>query len=372
MSDFLIFSLLLWLFAAPVLIFTLRLIFKKSLVFTFGLIWLLCQSVLVHLAYGVGSLGGIMDFLWAFPAGMLLVVFGFYYINKYIRKSLTMVEDSITDISGGNLNIKIDDEILRRDDEVGRISNATLSLSKKFSEVVMKILDYSEHLERSSNELSNNSEQLSQGASEQASSFEEVSSTMEQIAANIEQNLDNSKKTEKISLAASSNIKDVSKATTDSLDFIKKISDKISIINDIAFQTNILALNAAVEAARAGEQGKGFAVVASEVRKLAERSKQAADEIIALSSTSVNVTKGVEDLMATMLPNIEQTSSLVQDITASSIEQNNGASQVNDTIQRLNSVTQQFAASSEEIAGNAIQFAEQASELKQLIRFFKI
>jgi methyl-accepting chemotaxis protein len=192
------------------------------------------------------------------------------------------------------------------------------------------------------------------------------------MAANIQQNTDNAQQTEKITLNVSQGVEKVGNASRESLESIRNIADKIGIINDIAFQTNILALNAAVEAARAGEHGKGFAVVAAEVRKLAERSKIAADEIVALASKSVNVTEDASELMGSLIPEIEKTAKLVQEIAAASIEQNSGSDQINNAIQQLNTVTQQNAASSEELATSSEELSSQAEQLKELIGFFRL
>jgi methyl-accepting chemotaxis protein len=195
---------------------------------------------------------------------------------------------------------------------------------------------------------------------------------MEQMLTNIEQNTENAQQTETISVAASQGINNVAVAAKGSLDSVIEISEKINIINDIAFQTNLLALNAAVEAARAGEQGKGFAVVAAEVRRLAERSKIAADEIVTLSDNTKKVTEEAGGLMQKIMPDIDKTSKLVQEITAASLEQSSGANQVSHTLQQLSSITQQNASASEELASSAEELASQAGDLKELISYFKI
>lgn len=220
--------------------------------------------------------------------------------------------------------------------------------------------------------MSDSSRLLSLGANGQASSIEEISSTMEEISSNIELNRQNAQQMEMASTESNESIKTVAEKSRKSIEATKMIAEKITLINDIAFQTNILALNAAVEAARAGENGKGFAVVASEVRKLAENSKSTADEIVNLIQFGLRITEETGEVMANTIPMIENTSTLIKEITVSSIEQNNGTEQVNSAIQQLNSLTQQNALSSEELASRAEELFGQAEKLKKAISFFVI
>jgi methyl-accepting chemotaxis protein len=174
-----------------------------------------------------------------------------------------------------------------------------------------------------------------------------------------------------MSIEANEGIKNVAERAQKSVEANKTILEKISVINDIAFQTNILALNAAVEAARAGEYGKGFAVVATEVRKLAERSKQAAEEIVRITQESYKFSSGAGEVMAETMPLVDKTTKLVQEISAASLEQNNGAVQVNNAIQQLNNVTQQNASSSEQLSVSADELSSQAEQLGEFISYFK-
>lgn len=297
----------------------------------------------------------------------------FVLIVQIFMRSITKVLDRSVNfanrIANGDLTETID---IDQKDEVGLLVSALNNMVVKLRDIVNNILTGSDNIAAASQQMSSSSQQMSQGASEQASSAEEVSSSMEQMAANIQQNTDNAQQTEKMSLKAATDIQDGNEAVDTTVNSMKSIADKISIIGEIARQTNILALNAAVEAARAGEHGKGFAVVAAEVRKLAERSQEAANEIDDISKSSVEVAEKSGELLKNIVPDIQKTASLVQEISAASIEQSSGADQVNNAIQQLNQVTQQNAAASEELATSSEELASQADQLKETISFFKV
>lgn len=270
-------------------------------------------------------------------------------------------------IAAGQLTVKVN--ILSDKDTLG---NSLAAMVKKFQMVVADVKSAADYVASGSEQLSASSEEMSQGASEQASAGEEASSSMEEMAANIKQNADNALQTEKIALKVSEDAQQGGKAVNQTVAAMKQIAEEICIVEEIARQTDLLALNAAIEAARAGDHGKGFAVVASEVRKLAERSQSAAAEISKLSASSVEISESAGQMLTRIVPDIQKTAELVQEITAASNEQNTGAEQINASIQQLDQVIQQNASVSEEMASTSEELASQARQLKSTIAFFKI
>lgn len=299
---------------------------------------------------------------------LILSIIMAYFITKTITKSLNEGIKFANQIAEGDLTAKIE---LNQKDEVGQLATALRKMIINLSETLSSIQTSANQITTASFEMSNNSQSISQGASEQASSTEEVSSSMQQMAANINQNTENAQQTEKISQLAAQQIEKGSTVVNETVQAMKKISERIVLIREIAQQTDLLAINAAVEAARAGEHGKGFAVVAGEVRKLAEKSQKAAKEIDELTKSSVEVADEAGKLLEEIVPQILKTANLVQEIAAASMEQEAGASQVNNAIQQLNQVTQQNAAASEEMATAAEELASQADHLLEIISQFK-
>lgn len=310
----------------------------------------------------------ILFLIIAFIVSIIIINIITEYLVKNLQKGIWLAKS----YAEGDLTCRLEDKELKLMDEFGDLNRALMDMGKKLHEVIGNVVTGADNVSAASLQVSSASQQLSQGATEQASSVEEISSTMEEIASNIEQNTENAQETEKKSLAVRQGINTVRERAIKAVEANMVIAEKIKIINDIAFQTNILALNAAVEAARAGEHGRGFAVVASEVRKLAERSKVAADEIVSLAQTGLKISESADIKMMELMPEVERSTTLVQEITAASLEQNNGATQVNSAIQQLNNVTQQNAASSEELATSAEELASQAEQLKDSISYFKV
>ena len=289
-----------------------------------------------------------------------------YAIGDMIE-GMQKVSDIAQSIASGDLNVEV--TVKSKND---MLMIPLKKMIENLRKIVFEVKIAAENVTKGSQELSSTSEQLSQGATEQAASAEEASSSMEEMASNIRQSADNATQTERMAIKAADNAIEGGKAVGRTVEAMKEISTRISIIEEIARQTNMLALNAAIEAARAGEHGKGFAVVAAEVRKLAERSQNAAREITKMASTSVEVAEHAGELLEQIVPDIQKTAELVQEISAASNEQNIGAEQINKALQQLDSVIQQNAGASEEMASTSEELASQAEQLKENIEFFRL
>ncbi|MBF0557767.1 MAG: MCP four helix bundle domain-containing protein [Nitrospirae bacterium] len=289
-------------------------------------------------------------------------------LTRSITQPLNEGVDVMNQLAQGDLRVHIE---VKSKDELGQLLTAMKNMVEKLTAIVGDVKSASDNVASGSQELSSGAQQISQGATEQAASIEETSSSMEEMTSNIKQNSDNSQQTEKIAQKSANDAIEGGKAVAETVGAMKEIAGKITIIEEIARQTNLLALNAAIEAARAGEHGKGFAVVASEVRKLAERSQTAAGEISHLSSSSVQVAEKAGEMLAKLVPDIQKTAELVQEISAASREQDSGAGQINMAIQQLDQVIQQNAGAAEELASTSEELASQADLLQTSIAFFK-
>ncbi len=288
---------------------------------------------------------------------IIAIIAGILFAFVIARGIITPINKGVNlakSISEGDLTAEVD---IDQNDEIGQLAKALKVMTHKLEDIISEIV-------QGAGFIATASKQLSEDASEQAAATEEVSTSMEQMIANIQQNAQNAQETEKIASKASSEIGIGYENVNNTVLSMKEIAENIVVVEEIAEKTDLLAINAAIEAARAGEHGKGFAVVAMEVRKLAERSQQAAAQINKVSKSSVSIAEETGIKMGEIVPEIEKTSTLVQEISAASYEQNSGADQVNSALMQLNNSNQNTAANSEELAS-------QADQLRQAISFFK-
>jgi len=322
------------------------------------------QFISTQVRESLVSVGGSLVLVLAIQSLMIVML-----VRKHITTPLLHLVHAARQIAEGNIAIRLAKVSSRN--EIGELVAAFRKMLIKLNEFVTNVTTAADNVTSGSQGMSASAAQMSNGATAQAAAAEEASASMEQMTANIRQNADNAGMTEQIAVQAAAEAQKVKEAAAESSAASQKIVQTTSLIEDIARQTRMLSLNATIEAARAQEHGKGFAVVAAEVRALAERSREAAEEIAKISQYNFTITQQAGEKLAKLVPNIQKTADLVQEISAASREQNVGADQINRAIQQLDQVTQQNSATSEELSATAEELAAQAGQLRNTIAFFK-
>lgn len=290
-------------------------------------------------------------------------------ISRGITKPIQDVVSVVETISNGDLTKSV---VADRNDEIGRLLSAMGKMAGKLNEMIGEVRMGAGSVSTAAAQVASSASSVSQGTSEQAAAVEQVTSSVEEMSASITQNAENSRKMEQMARKGAQDAAQSGKAVLDAVTAMKAIADKIVVIEEIAYQTNMLALNAAIEAARAGEHGRGFAVVAGEVRNLAERCRVAAQEIGGLAASNVQIAEHSGNLLAELVPSIQKTADLVQEVAATSGEQSAGVNQINRAISQVGLVTQRNAAGAEELSSTAEELASQAEALQDMISFFRV
>ena len=348
-----------------------RIVFKKSIISFIAYTTATCIVLISCTAFFLG-LTKIENIFWTGPISIALALGCYYLISTEIKGPLQKLTTSLNKIATGDLSSTQDKETKKLRHELKEMNYSVGCVIEYLQSVVSTVSQTADQLIKSSNTIRNNAQDVSDAANNQASSVEEISTSIEEMTASIQQNAENAKVSEKVASKSASGMIEISKEAKSTMAQMDEIVREVSTIRDIVNQTNILSLNAAVEAARAGEHGRGFSVVAAEVRKLAERSKIAAEKIFEILDDGVEKVKNVGDNLNIIVPKIDDTAHKLSEISTSSFEQKTGVEQINKAIQNLNVSSQNNAQAAERLVFDAENIAKYSQDLNEIVGFFKV
>ncbi len=365
--------LIVFVFAVIVGTIVLRKLFKNSIFLRIGVIWIANVFITVVNSRIRYNNPEAYPFWAALVAGLSITSILLYSVSVWVRKPLSQLVDNITDLSKGDLNIINKKEFKRKYiGELNTLNKSIIVLSNVFKTSLTKINDSAKEVNTLGFESNNMSSSLSKGTGEQASALEEISASMEEMNANINSSNENASKTYEVTSDTNKKLQLSVESARELKNAIALIAEKIKVIDTIAVETNLLALNAAIEAKQAGEAGAGFSVVAGEVKKLAETSKKAADEIKEITVNGLNLSEQVSLQLEETIPSMENTMNLMEEISVASKELKSGSDQVTAAINSINVITQNNAKMSEKMSTNSNHLSDQSDQLVKNIEFFKI
>jgi methyl-accepting chemotaxis protein len=372
MESIIVKSIVSLLIGIPIGIFIIRVIFKKSFFTKIGTFWLIDILFVIINTRTAATIPEEYPYAIAFIANVLFSIFMVYLAFYFVQRPFRTALHGLKRVSKGELNFKTNEDNLARKDEIGEITRINMEIRTSFTAVLSQINETAKSIDSIGAGLDKNSKDLMGATGQQSISVKEIVGLMEIMEQSIANSSNMAQQTKTIVGQAKEAVKNGNDAALEALQSMKDIADKINIISDIAFQTNILALNAAVEAARAGEHGKGFGVVAAEVRKLAERSNEAAKEIHEVSNNGAEIAEKATGLLVKTLPLIEQTSDHVQGISEAGIEQRNSTSRVAGSVQEIEQSTQAQTATANQLDENSDHLVDYVRELLKKVEYFKI